>query len=150
MYGTILLGVDGSPHSERAVEETARLASATGDEVVVVHAQPFVLGGRAGLFTDEPYHEAEAMLDAAVKRLADSGVPATADLRRAMDRSVGQALLEAAEEYQAGLVVIGSRGHTALAGMLLGSVAHVMVHLSRSPVLVVRDREPDADRPREA
>jgi nucleotide-binding universal stress UspA family protein len=51
------------------------------------------------------------------------------------------AVLEHAREVDAGMIVVGSHGHSALGGLLLGSVAHKLTQLSTCPVLVVRDEE---------
>jgi len=46
--------------------------------------------------------------------------------------------VDAASAYDAGVIVMGSRGRNDLTGLLLGSTAHKVIHLSDRPVLVVR------------
>ncbi|HEY7607134.1 MAG TPA: universal stress protein [Actinomycetes bacterium] len=46
--------------------------------------------------------------------------------------------MEAAGEQKAGLIVLGSRGRNDLTALLLGSVAHKVIHLADRPVLIVR------------
>jgi nucleotide-binding universal stress UspA family protein len=50
---------------------------------------------------------------------------------------VAQAILRAADEYEAMAVVVGSRGRSGWRSMLLGSVSNAVVHHSTKPVLVV-------------
>jgi nucleotide-binding universal stress UspA family protein len=46
--------------------------------------------------------------------------------------------VDAARAHDAGVIVMGSRGRSDLAGLVLGSTAHKVIHLSDRPVLVVR------------
>jgi nucleotide-binding universal stress UspA family protein len=47
-------------------------------------------------------------------------------------------IADSAREHDAGTIVMGSKGHGDLAGLLLGSTAHKVIHLTDRPVLVVR------------
>jgi nucleotide-binding universal stress UspA family protein len=52
-------------------------------------------------------------------------------------QSPAHAIAEVAREERSDLVVMGTRGHTALAGVLLGSVTQRLLHIAPCPVLVV-------------
>jgi nucleotide-binding universal stress UspA family protein len=137
MFGTILLAVDPSPQAERAGALATKLATATGDEVVVVHVTEFMVtrggGGTVDLLGDQDgIHTAERH----VKELEAAGVSARLVLGRALAGNIAPVIVEAAEEHDAGLIVMGSRGRTDLTSLLLGSVAHKVLHLSDRPVLV--------------
>ncbi len=54
-----------------------------------------------------------------------------------VDGVCAQVILEHAEKYKAGLIVMGTHGHSALGDMLLGSVAHKVVHRAEAPVTLV-------------
>jgi nucleotide-binding universal stress UspA family protein len=77
----------------------------------------------------------EVLLDAAVQRLASDapGVPVSV---RLTDRSAAHELVDASNTAQ--LVVVGSHGAGQVAGMLVGSTAHALIHNSSCPVLLSR------------
>jgi nucleotide-binding universal stress UspA family protein len=60
------------------------------------------------------------------------------ELVRALAGRAARLIVESAREYQAGVLVMGSHGRGDLAALLLGSVAHKVVHLADCPVLIVR------------
>ena len=74
------------------------------------------------------------------KDLADAGIAAQPELARVQAGAghIAKALLEAADKHDAGVIIMGSRGRTDLASLLLGSVAHKVLHLSHRPVLIAR------------
>ena len=76
--------------------------------------------------------------------------PATGEIHRELEIGIGGALIDVAQSHQAGLIVIGTRGRSDIASMLLGSVAHEAVHKSPLPVLVVPEKTGQlAHRPQE-
>jgi nucleotide-binding universal stress UspA family protein len=138
MFGTILLAVDGSPHAELAAKLTQRLASEGGDEVVVLHVtevMPMRGGTSAELDGGREGSEAASRYG---KQLEQAGIPTKVELDRAMAGHVARVIVEAAREYQAGVIVMGSHGRGDLTALLLGSVAHKVLHLTDRPVLIAR------------
>ncbi len=73
-------------------------------------------------------------------QLAAAGVPATGEMHRELEVGIGGALIDVAKSHQAGLIVVGTRGRSNVTSMLLGSVAHEVVHKSTLPVLVVPEK----------
>lgn len=140
----IVVGVDGSPHSVAALRWTLRQAVLTGAPVEAVacwHA-PAMVGAYAPVaYVDIDLSEPTG--DVARAALADAvaATPGATDVT--VDVRVAQGypamlLLEAAEG--ADLLVVGSRGHGELSGMLLGSVGlHCATH-APCPVLIVHDQ----------
>ena len=140
MFGTIVVGVDGSGHADHAVQTVARLAAETRDKVVVFHGM-VVHQAKGSPFTTETRDEAQHLVDRYVAQLAEAGVSATGDIHRELEIGIGGALIDVAESHQAGLIVVGTRGRSDVASMLLGSVAHETVHKSPLPVLVVPEQK---------
>jgi nucleotide-binding universal stress UspA family protein len=139
MFGTIVVGVDGSGHADHAVQTVAKLAAETRDKVVVFHGV-VVHQARGSPFTTETRDEAQHLVDRYVAQLAEAGVSATGDIHRELEIGIGGALIDVAESHQAGLIVVGTRGRSEVVSMLLGSVAHEAVHKSPLPVLVVPEK----------
>jgi nucleotide-binding universal stress UspA family protein len=139
VFGTIVVGVDESGHADHAVQAVSKIASATGDKVVVFHGV-VVHGSRAGAYTSETRDQGQQLVDRYVKQLTDAGVTATGEVHRELETGIGGALIGVAASHEAGLLVVGTRGRSDLVSMLLGSVAHEAVHKSPLPVLVVPEK----------
>jgi len=139
MFGTIVVGVDGSGHADRAVQTVAKIAAGTKDQVVVCHAVAVSHSWGTDL-PAETTDETQQLVDRYVAQLAAAGVPATGEVRQVPDKGIGDALLEVANGHQAGLIVLGTRGRSNVKSALLGSVAHEVVSKSSLPVLVVPDK----------
>jgi nucleotide-binding universal stress UspA family protein len=140
MLEKLLLAVDESTYSRKAVPAVVELANAAGGTVHVLHVRelyypvpPTVRGDSA--------EEAQELVDGIVKELQDAGVTAEGAVRPSTGGSPAGAVLDYAREVGAGMIVVGSRGRSTLGGLLLGSVAHKLTQLSTCPVLVVRDEE---------
>jgi nucleotide-binding universal stress UspA family protein len=138
MLEKLLLAVDESEHSRKAVPATVELARAGGGSVHVLHVRelhypvpPTVTGDTA--------QEAQALVDGVVEELKGAGVTAEGTVRPNTGGSPAGPILEYAREVGAGLIVVGSHGHSPLGGLLIGSVANKLTQLSTCPVLVVRD-----------
>lgn len=139
MFEKLVLAVDGSEQSRRAVPLAIDIAKKSNGEVVVVHVREHTVD-LGGVWEQESQTRAAAIVDAACKEIEDAGVTARADVRRSLAGSgrVAQEIIDAAEEEEAELIVMGSRGVSDLRGLLLGSVAHKVLQLSGQPVLVAR------------
>lgn len=129
----VVVGVDGSPVSEAAIEVAFREASARRCPVLAVHAWNRSLYGD----DDGPAPQEAALL---AERMAgwQEDFPEV-DVDRVLVREhPAQALLQQADAARAQLMVLGSRGRGGFAGLLLGSTVHAVLHHARCPVLVVR------------
>jgi nucleotide-binding universal stress UspA family protein len=140
MFRTIPLAVDGSKYSEKAVELAKQLASAGSDEVVVTHVTE-LLPARFQTYPgldSELDQEAMELTKGYVAELEGAGIKARAELQSAQYGGVARVLTNLAEDLDAGLIVMGSHGRGDLTALLLGSVAHKVLHLSQRPVLIAR------------
>jgi nucleotide-binding universal stress UspA family protein len=138
MFGTILLAVDGSAHADRAAALARKLATTGGDEVIVVHVTEMMVSRGAGPVELDGDREAIERAEQHARELEAAGVPARVELVRAPAGHVAKVVVDAAEKHGAGVIVMGSRGRTDLEALVLGSVAHKVLHLSGRPVLITR------------
>jgi nucleotide-binding universal stress UspA family protein len=138
MFQTIVLAVDGSEQSNRALNYAATLAKESGGRILAVHVRELMAGRAAG-----PVHvnedEIEAGIRAQVKQLNDDGIKTELQITSTMTGGPAHVIAEAAEKEGADVIVTGTRGHTAIAGVFLGSVAQRLLHVAPCPVLVVPD-----------
>jgi nucleotide-binding universal stress UspA family protein len=131
------LAVDGSPHAERAAELARRLAG-DGDEVVVLNVvEVMPIRGGPAVEVDQDRKGVQAAKRYG-KQLELAGMTVKVELVRAFPGEVARHIVEAAQQHQAGVIVVGSHGRGDLTALLLGSVAHKVIHLADRPVLVAR------------
>jgi nucleotide-binding universal stress UspA family protein len=137
MFDKIVVAIDGSQCAERTVPIVAQMAGAFGGEVVVAHFVEVVAAWALAVESETPT-EASDLADGVVRTLKDQGVSARAEVRTTIRGAVAREIVEIAGEEGAGLIVMGSRGLGDVSGLLLGSVAHKVVHLAHCPVLIVK------------
>jgi nucleotide-binding universal stress UspA family protein len=122
--GAVVVGIDGSVSSDRAVEWAAREAGQDGRPLVVLHAAP---PGTQGDAVDLGYASADRAREVApgldVHRLVQLGYPLDLLSRASQTASV---------------VVVGARGRNPFASHVLGSVSQALITRSECPLVVVR------------
>jgi nucleotide-binding universal stress UspA family protein len=140
MFEKIALALDGSQQSEAAVPVAAELARRYEAKVVVIHIDERTVakGDMPPVHPDED--QVLERVRAHVDQLAEDGIDASLELDAVVLGGPATRIAAIAHEASAGIIVIGSRGESALKGMLLGSVAHKLLHVSEVPVLVVPTR----------
>jgi nucleotide-binding universal stress UspA family protein len=140
MFGTVLLAVDGSTYAEKAVGLATKLAQIDHDEVVVLHVTE-VMPTRFQIPPDVEHvldEEAIRLARRYAEALAAAGVRAHTEFRHVRHGHIARVICDAADELDVGLIVMGSRGRSDLTAILLGSVAHKVLHLADRPVLIAR------------
>jgi len=145
----IVVGVDGSPHSTRALDLLARLPAHGGRlslvsavETVKAPTQSLLDPGTRATVAREIRRinkarrtEARRMLDTAAKTLTRAGWKVDVTVS---DQAPVSALLDKTRTAKADLLVVGAKGVTGLRRLLLGSVAEGVLDRSAAPVLIVR------------
>lgn len=137
---TILVGVDFSEHSDRALERAFLLGRVLGAKVHVLHACPLLAYALGDAHPDASDFEerVHAHVDAELARLRTRAeVAGSVLVTHRVDGNPGPAVAAFADELGADLVVVGTHGRTGLDRMLLGSVAERVLRLAHVPVLVV-------------
>ncbi len=142
----ILVAVDDSPHSARAVRFVSRMRWPAGSRVLVANVvtpalTPPRIGGEAGVpltieVTEEQRLHARELVEHAEEQIRAAGIPSEGRIPTGDPRD---ALLRLAADERVDLMVVGSHGRTGLAKLLLGSVSsHAVTHASCN-VLVVKE-----------
>ena len=146
MFSTIVVGTDGSPDAEDALRAAAELARLNPEtKVHVVGAFQPIPPGQLRSMADSLPEEFRPLLYGTMR------VDATMDVARSVMKLAGveadyhdvddhptDAILNAAENYDADLIVVGSRGEGATKRLLHGSVSTNVLHHAPCAVLVVR------------
>ena len=135
----VAVGVDGSDTSVAALGWAVDLASRIDASVEAVTTWQWPTGiGPVIPFPEgyDPAGDARTMLETIVGPVADR-YPSTSITSRVVEGHAAEALVEASRH--ADLLVVGSRGHGAFSGMLLGSVSQHCATHAASPVVIYRD-----------
>jgi len=141
MDDSIVVGTDGSETAKRAVTEAVRLAKALGAQVHVVSAyEPLrarVTGapeGAAQVWQPLPDDKVESILDQAAAGIRLAGLEVTP---HAVRKDPADALIQVANEVNATMIVVGSKGMHGARRLALGNVPNKVSHQARCNVLIV-------------
>jgi len=144
MYKRILVPIDGSSTSDRALQEAIKLIDAQPAQLRLVH-----------VIDDLQFLDAEGYVDYAelrelTRKIGQRALDKAEEIARQADITVESALLEAngeriaqvinteAESWSADLIVIGTHGRSGFSHLLFGSVAEGVVRGASVPILLVR------------
>ena len=111
-FTRILFAVDGTPRSTGAVDAVKTIALAAGAEVHVLHVWNLEARVNRGLWDVETRAEATELVEGIAGRLAAAGVRATSEVTGAAEKKIPDAIADAARQYSAGLIAVGSRGRS--------------------------------------
>ena len=139
MFKKIMWATDGSDNAENALGYAVQIAREESAELHVAHVVEKYVGTRIAGLTARPD---EPELDAKIKAQADH-LAAENDIKTVLHMVSGRAahvasaLEETARQAGVDLIVVGTRGHSAAAGLILGSVTQQLLHVASCPVLAV-------------
>jgi nucleotide-binding universal stress UspA family protein len=139
MFETIVWATDGSESADRALPYATAIARENSASLLVVHCVEFFAGPRSGreaVLADED--ELQAKIRRQVAEMTADGVDAKVEIISGSTlEGAAHLIADAAREAGADLLIVGTRGHTPLAGLLLGSVTERLLHLGPCPVLAI-------------
>jgi nucleotide-binding universal stress UspA family protein len=145
MFGSIVVGTDGSETANEAVRQAAELAKAVGASVDLVSAYEPVSSSRLREEGTEvpkdmewmvnPREDVDSTLRDAADKVHEEGVEVQTFAR---EGDPADAILDVAEERNAGLIVVGNKGMTGARRFLLGSVPNKISHPAPCSVLIIR------------
>jgi nucleotide-binding universal stress UspA family protein len=145
MFGSIVVGTDGSETASEAVRQATELARIHGARVHVVSAYEPVGSARIReernrvpedmQWMVNPREDVEKALTSAASTMADLGVPCATYARQG---DPADAILDVAEEQRADVIVVGNKGMTGAKRFLLGSVPNKVSHHAPCTVMIIR------------
>jgi nucleotide-binding universal stress UspA family protein len=135
---TIVVATDLNEQSEAALEYARKLATNYGARIVLAHGLDPVkyaaVDAVPGGLLEGMSKEARAALDKLAGELLQAGIHSHSEVRQG---TVAQTLVDVARQYQAGLIVIGTKGMEGAGPVVVGAVAEQLVRMAPCPVLAV-------------
>jgi nucleotide-binding universal stress UspA family protein len=135
---TIVVATDLEGRSEAALEYARKLATAYGARIVLAHGlDPLdyaAVESVPGQVLRRISEKARVVLDQMIAELVREGIHSHSEVRQG---AVVQMLLEIVRQYDAGLIVIGTKGHNGAGPVAVGTIAEELVRRSPCPVLAV-------------
>lgn len=146
MFKRILVPVDGSATSTKALVAALQLARDAGGRVRLVHSLDelaYVSGYEYGADLIRIAREQAArVLQDAMDVARSAGVPADSKLVEVPGQRLGDVIADEAGSWKADLVVVGTHGRRGFSRALLGSGAEQVIRMAPVPVLTIREEEP--------
>lgn len=151
MFKRILVPVDGSDTSTKALIAALQLARESGGRVRVLHSLDelaYVSGYAYGAdLMQIARDQAGRTLQDALAVARSAGVPADSRLVEVPVQRLGDVVADEAESWEADLIVVGTHGRHGVGRVLLGSGAEQVIRLAPVPVLSIRGDEEGTARP---
>jgi nucleotide-binding universal stress UspA family protein len=125
MFKTVIWATDASEAAEASLPFARELAQESGGKLVVVHCE------------DAEELDLQARIESQVHDLRQDGVDVVFKLAGALDGDAAHAIADVASAFNADVIVVGTRGHGPVVGVVVGSVTQQLLHLAPCPVLAV-------------
>ena len=136
MFETIVLALDGSDGAKKAIPVAAELAERENAKIVIAHVTEY-MAAKGGELPHVDEDRIRAEIDQQAKELSDRGIDTKVELADSVLGGPAHAIVDIADRAGSDLIVTGTRGHSSVAGLLLGSVTHRLLHIAKRPVLAV-------------
>ncbi len=144
MYQRILVPIDGSATSERALDEAIKFAQQQNSRIELVHVLEDIW-----YFDNENYlnyaelvqtmrYSGEKILAQAQNKFLQAGVMVDIRLLEAQGERVANVIINEAKNSLADLIFIGTHGRSGFSRMLMGSIAEGVVRMAHIPILLIR------------
>ena len=144
MFETIIWATDGSDAADEALPFAKALAEGDDRALIVVHSKELMLGRAGGYPVLANEQELKDKIRGQVAEAREDGIDATFKVVTGAASHAAHMIADVAREANADVIVVGTRGHSPVAGLLLGSVTQRLLHIAPCPVLAV----PAAKHPR--
>lgn len=137
----VMVATDRSETADRAVRWAANVAASYRAELLLLQVLPDAAdGAKAGMSEDSPGRTAEGL-----RRFADELAGPRGRTRVVVDADPAQAILDAIEEKQVDVVVVGSMGMSGRKQFLLGNIPNRISHNARCTVVIVNTACPEGE-----
>jgi nucleotide-binding universal stress UspA family protein len=142
LFARILIPVDGSKFSLKAVRLAKQLAEIQGSELLLLHVLDTAVLDQLCRFDYKPYNEVRADMEGSARtfledmsrEISQSGVLVSITIREGIPHEV---IIDEAVSWGADLIVMGKLGKRGVSRILLGSVAERVIEFANLPVLLV-------------
>ena len=146
MYHRILVAVDRSSTSRRALQEALKVAADQHAHLRLLHVvdesvlyrYPVPVGEALYPVLEAWRQGGQKILNEASEMARQAGAEVEAELVESADRQVPDVIVDEAKRWQADLIVMGTHGRQGFAHLLLGSVAEGVIRIAAVPVLLTR------------
>jgi nucleotide-binding universal stress UspA family protein len=139
MFTKVIWATDGSEHADRAMPAAVEAAEGDGAELHVVHIVEKLVSGRASgmdVFGNEDEIKTKVRHQAtAIAR--EHHLKTVVHVLDARTMKIAEGICDLADQIDADLIVVGTRGLGAVSALMLGSVTQGLLHISPCPVLAV-------------
>ncbi len=139
MFTKVIWATDGSEHADRAMAAAVEAAKGDGGELHVVHVVEKLVSGRAsGLDAFGNEDEIKTKVRRQATEIArEDDIKSVVHILGARTMKIAEGICDVADEIDADLIVVGTRGHGSVGALMLGSVTQGLLHISRCPVMAV-------------
>jgi nucleotide-binding universal stress UspA family protein len=149
MFDVVVFATDGSRTADGALPLVRALGGA-GARIVLVHADELVVGRGTAYSRFANEDELRAKVDGQMHALREDGIEAELHVVKGVGADAAHAIADVARDVGAEAIVVGTRGHSRLANLLVGSVTQRLLHIARCPIFAVPPASNDSDATAEA